>query len=129
MFTIEQIKAAHAKVKSGADFPAYVQELKQLGIRNYAHDVSDGHIVYHGPGGFTLVADAKWPATIIAGKPSKEMLQQSLQLHQQGKTTYPEFCMEAAGAGVEKWVVDMQAMTCTYYEKAGQAMLVEPIPA
>jgi hypothetical protein len=28
MFTIEQIKAAHNKLKSGSDFPAYFQELK-----------------------------------------------------------------------------------------------------
>lgn len=27
MFTLDQIKAAHNKVKSGADFPAYIQDL------------------------------------------------------------------------------------------------------
>jgi hypothetical protein len=27
MFTITQIKEAHSKVKSGADFPAYIQGL------------------------------------------------------------------------------------------------------
>ncbi len=31
MFTAQQM-AAHAKVKTGADFPAYVQEIKQLGL-------------------------------------------------------------------------------------------------
>lgn len=31
MFTIEQIKTAHSQVKSGADFPAYIQEIKKLG--------------------------------------------------------------------------------------------------
>jgi hypothetical protein len=36
MFTIEQIKQAHVKVKSGADFPAYIKYLKQLGVRYYA---------------------------------------------------------------------------------------------
>lgn len=30
MFTVEQIKAAHAKVKSGADFPGYITEIKSL---------------------------------------------------------------------------------------------------
>ncbi len=28
MFTVEQIKAAHSKVKSGADFPSYIKEIK-----------------------------------------------------------------------------------------------------
>ena len=32
MFIIEQIKTAHSKVKSGADFTDYIQELKILGV-------------------------------------------------------------------------------------------------
>lgn len=41
MFTIEQIKAAHSKVKSGADFPSYIREIKQLGVTGYEVSVSD----------------------------------------------------------------------------------------
>ncbi len=33
MFTIEQIKEAHAKVKSGADFPNYIHDLIILGVK------------------------------------------------------------------------------------------------
>jgi hypothetical protein len=32
MFAVEQIKTAHSKVKSGADFPAYIQDIKKLGV-------------------------------------------------------------------------------------------------
>lgn len=53
MFTIDQIKAAHAKVKSGADFPAYIREIKSLGVTHYESYVNDGHIDYHGAEGFT----------------------------------------------------------------------------
>ena len=35
MFTVEQIKVAHSKVKSGADFPAYIQDIKKLGVTFY----------------------------------------------------------------------------------------------
>lgn len=35
MFTTEQIHAAHSKVKSGADFPNYIRDLKQLGVVYY----------------------------------------------------------------------------------------------
>lgn len=34
MFTIEQIKEAHSKVKSGADFPNYIQDLIILGVKD-----------------------------------------------------------------------------------------------
>jgi hypothetical protein len=30
MFTLEQIKQAHSQVKSGADFPRYIQTIKIL---------------------------------------------------------------------------------------------------
>ena len=32
MFTIQQIKDAHSKVKSGADFPQYMQDIIALGV-------------------------------------------------------------------------------------------------
>lgn len=31
MFTIEQIKEAHSQLKSGADFPEYIREIKIFG--------------------------------------------------------------------------------------------------
>lgn len=127
-FTIEQIKAAHSKVKSGADFPAYVQEMRGLGISSYEHYVSDGHIRYYGKDGFRLSADAKWAPVQIAPTGSEAALKQALAIHQQGKTDYPTFCRQAAEAGVELWTVDMQEMACTYYDKAGNKMLVERIP-
>ena len=37
MFTVEQIKTAHGKVKSGADFPAYINEVKKLGVSFYEY--------------------------------------------------------------------------------------------
>jgi hypothetical protein len=30
MFTLEQIEFAHSKVKSGADFPKFIQEIKSI---------------------------------------------------------------------------------------------------
>ena len=58
MFTLERIKAAHSKVKSGADFPAYVQELIVLGVINYETYVADGHTDYFGKNGFTISSGA-----------------------------------------------------------------------
>jgi uncharacterized protein YbcV (DUF1398 family) len=41
MFTLEQIDEAHAQVKSGADFPNYIQEIKKLGVTAYKVYVCD----------------------------------------------------------------------------------------
>ena len=128
MFTINQIKEAHAKVKSGADFPKYIQELKALGLLSYDHYVSDGHTLYRGTDGFSIAADAKYPAMEVADTASVERLQHALLIHQQGQTDYPVFCKQAVEAGVEKWTVDTIAMCCTYFDKAGNAVVVEEIP-
>ena len=129
LFTLEQIKAAHSKVKSGADFPNFVQEIKSLGLAYYEHFVADGRTVYHGANGFVLPAPAKWPATEIAAIGNVSMLEHNLKIHQQGQTSYLTFCSQAAEAGVEKWTVDVIKMTCVYYDKAGNTMITEAIPA
>lgn len=128
LFTLEQIKTAHSRVKSGADFPNYVQEIKLLGLAYYEHFVADGHAEYHAANGFELSAEAKWAPVKIADTGNVPMLEHSLKIHQQGQTDYLTFCRQAAEAGVEKWVVDVVNMTCIYYDKAGNRMVTEPIP-
>lgn len=129
MFTLDQIRAAHAKVKSGADFPAYTKEIKKMGVDSYEHHLSDGHITYHGNNDFMLAADAKWAVREVADHSSNEKFKEQLKHHQQGGSDYFTFCIQAAEAGVEKWVVDTQKMTCVYYDKKGNEMLKEMIPS
>ncbi len=128
MFSLQQIQAAHAKVKSGADFPAYVQELIQLGLISYDTFVSDGRAVYVGKDNYSVQSDAKYPVLLIAEKSEPEKFKAYLKIHQQGQTDYLTFCKHSAETGVEKWTVDLLEMTCTYYDKAGSIMLVEEIP-
>ena len=59
MFTIAQIKEAHSRVKSGADFPAYIQELITLGVQGYETFVNDGHVEYLGADNFRISATDK----------------------------------------------------------------------
>lgn len=128
MFTIDQIKSAHSKVKSGTDFPGYVQELIRLGVLSYDTYVSDGHTKYTGENNYTIQSDAKYPAMDIAATSDSGQFRQYLKIHQQGQTGYLLFCKHSAETGVEKWTVDMMEMTCTYYDKAGNKLLVENIP-
>lgn len=128
MFTLDQIKAIHARVKSGADFPHYVQDLKQLGMRYYDFYVADGHHRYVGHDGFTLTSPPSTEPLPVAVRGSAAQLAQALTIHQKGQTDYPTFCRQAAEAGVEKWTVEMQQLTCTYYDPQGNVLLAEAIP-
>ncbi len=128
-FTLEQIKAAHAKVKSGADFPRYIQELAGLGVAGYETYVADGHTVYHGHTDLTIQSEPKYAALFVASQSNREQFVKDLKRHQQGNTDYPAFCRDCAASGVEKWAVDMSAMTCVYYDKEGNELLEEQIPS
>lgn len=128
MFTAEQIKTAHSKVKSGADFPAYIREIKILGVTHYESYVSDGHIDYHGVNGHTATVPAKYESLPVAGSSDPEQFKADLKAHQQGKTDYLTFCKDCAKSGIDKWMVCMDRMTCTYYDKAGNEVLTEQIP-
>jgi uncharacterized protein YbcV (DUF1398 family) len=127
-FTLQQIKDAHAKVKSGADFPAYIRDIKHMGVTRYTTYVSDGHTDYSGADGHEITSPAKYDALAVAGTSNAAEFQRILKEHQQGGSDYPTFCKQSAENGVEKWVVDMDKMTCAYYDKAGEEMLVEQIP-
>lgn len=128
MFTVEQIKAAHSKVKSGADFPAYILEIKALGVTHYEAYVTDGHIDYHGANDYVAKVPAKYDSLIIADTSKIEPFKAELVAHQQGKTDFLTFIKMCATFGIEKWAICMDKMTCTYYDKAGNEILVEDIP-
>src|SRR5690606_32492162 len=128
MFTAEQIKTAHAKVKSGADFPSYIQEIKALGVTHYEAYVTNGHIDYHGVNGYTANVPAKYEPLVIADNPKGEAFKAELLTHQQGKTDFLTFIKRCATFGIEKWAICMDKMTCTYYDKSGNEILVERIP-
>jgi len=128
MFTVEKIKAAHSKVKSGADFPAYIKEIKSMGVTHYEAYVTDGHIDYHGGNSYTVTVLAKYDSIGIADSPKTDKFKAELLAHQQGKTDYLTFIKMCAETGIEKWEICMEKMTCTYFDKVGNEILVEQIP-
>lgn len=129
MFTIAQIHAAHGKVKSGADFPNYIQDLIQLGVTSYETWVADGHTDYSGSDGYKISTASRYEALDVAEQSQAGQFKKDLKAHQQGETDYPTFCKDCAKSGIEKWAVSMSKMTCTYYDKAGNEVLVEQVPA
>ena len=128
MFTIAQIKAAHSKVKSGADFPDYISDLLQLGVIYYETYVSDGHSDYFGKDEYKISSAPNYDQLFIDGQCNIEQFKTDLKAHQQGKTDYSTFCTDCAKSGIEKWAVFMDTMNCIYYDKAGNELLVEVIP-
>ncbi len=128
MFTVEQIEQAHSKVKSGADFPKYIIEIKQLGVVSFETWVKDSHTDYLGKNDYRIASQPQYAELTISDTTNKGKFSHYLKIHQQGETNYFTFCNHCAETGIEKWIVNLETMTCTYYDKAGNEILVESIP-
>ena len=128
MFTVQQIKAAHSKVKTGADFPRYVQEIKAFGLIKYDYMVADGRTIYHGADGFQVEAPPIYLLKKINIVPSVEGMERDIKNHQQGRSDFLTICQQAADNGVHRWEVNTQTMMCSYYDITGNRMIAEPIP-
>ncbi|HTI89372.1 MAG TPA: DUF1398 family protein [Puia sp.] len=128
MFTVEQIKAAHSKVKSGGDFPKYIQEIKTFGVTAFETRVKDSHTEYFGANDYRISSKSMYEDLDIFHLADKTKFQHYLKIHQQGETDYLTFCKHCAETGIERWFVCLDKLTCTYYDKAGNEILVEQIP-
>ena len=128
MFTVEQINQAHEKVKSGADFPKYIQEIKQMGVTSFETWVTDSHTEYFGENNYQTKSLPQYENLTIADSSNREKFCRYLKIHQQGETDYSTFCRHCAETGIEKWFVCLDEMTCTYYDKAKNKILVVQIP-
>lgn len=128
MFTIEQIKEAHSKVQTGADFPGYIRELKALGVTGYTTYVTDGHTVYEGANKYKVQSPAKYDVKTVADTCNAEQFIADLKAHQQGQSDYMTFCSQCAQCGIDQWNVSLEEMDCIYYDKEGNEVLVEVIP-
>ena len=90
--------------------------------------VFDNHTDYYGKDNYKA-SSAGLPETLsISDKTNIEQFKSDLKGHQQGKTDYPTFRKDCAKSGIEKWIVVMNKKTCSYYDKAGNEVLVETIP-
>lgn len=127
-FKYEQIKEAHSKVKSGADFPNFLKELNKLGVLSYETFVNNGSTIYIGKNGYTVNSLEKYSELIVADQPNIEQFMKDLRNHQQGNTDYLTFCSDCAKSGVEKWAVNIENRTCIYFDKNNHSMLIESLP-
>lgn len=127
MFTVEQIENAHKKTKTGSDFPSYIREIKEFGVIAFETWVKDSHTEYFGNNGFKIVSQPKYQDVSIADNPNIEQFKHYLKIHQKSQTDYSTFCNHCAETGIEKWIMDLDKMTCAYFDKGGNIVLVENI--
>lgn len=128
MFTLETILEAHARF-TGPDFPKLIARFKELGMVSNQVDIELGKVTYIAQDGSLLVNQGYKTVASIADVPNAEQAQKDLKRHQEGGTDFPTFCEDMAMSGILGWVIDLEQMTCTYLDKAENAVIVEAVPS
>lgn len=125
MFTLEQIEEIHGRLGNAETLPDYVRSLAALGVVRYDSFVSDGHSEYMGRDADRVTSPAAHDELTVAESSDRDAFLDHLRRHEQGETSYVEMSKGLADSGIERWTVDTQAMTMTFRDRSGDALLVE----
>jgi uncharacterized protein YbcV (DUF1398 family) len=127
VFTIEQIEELHARLGNAETLADYVRSLAALGVTRYDSFVSDGHSEYVGRDAHRVTSHAVHDELTVAETSDGEAFLDHLRHHEHGETSYLEMSKGLADSEIEKWTVDTDAMSMTFYNRSGQALRVEQI--
>jgi uncharacterized protein YbcV (DUF1398 family) len=127
MFTIEQINEIHDRFGTMEHFADYVRALKAIGVERYDSYLSDGHSEYFAEDGRSVVSSPAHETLPVTDFGDRDRVLEHLRLHELGRTSYLEMSKGLADSGVEKWIIDTNAMTLTYVDKQGSDLVTEAI--
>ena len=124
MFTLEQIEALHERLGNAETLSEYVRSLAALGVARYDSFVSDGHSDYMGGAARRVTSNAAHEKLTVTERGDRDAFLGHLRRHEQGETSYLATSKGLADSGIEKWTVDTDAMTMTFYDRSGDVLLV-----
>lgn len=125
--TLESIHQAHQRY-TGPDFPKLIRVFKEMGIVRNHFDLETGQVTYLDRSGASLEDEGIRVDFTIPEEAVLNRVRVALKRNQRGESDFPTFCNEMAQAGIVRWISDLEAMTCTYYDKPGRAVVTESIP-
>lgn len=128
MISLDIIRKAHATY-TGPDFPKLIHAFKEMDLKSFEYNIERGIITYYSMTGDCIEDIGVHVDIEIPLKSKSEYAIHALRDNQKGTTTFPDFCKAVAYAGVYKWIVDLEAMTCTYYDKLDHCVILEEVPS
>jgi uncharacterized protein YbcV (DUF1398 family) len=122
-----QIDGLHARLGRADSLADYLRGLAAIGVARFDSFVTDGHSEFFSADGRRVISPAHHKMLAVAEVSDRDTFLEHLRHHSDGETSYLEMSEGLAEAGVEKWVADTTAMTMTYRDRAGVALLVEEV--
>lgn len=125
-FTIADIERANACAGSEG-VCGYMRVLRDIGVTYYISHISDGHLEFFDGKGNVLRTAPLHEAYEVAATPDPEAAKCALGAHARGETDYLAFARQLSAAGVATWLMDPDAMTCTFRCRGGTPLFAEPL--
>jgi len=126
-FTLEQINTIHDHLGNSETLRLYTQALGDLGVIHADSYVTDGHTEFFGADGYKVESLPTHEIFTVADTSNKEEFLHQLDLHESGKTSYVQMSKGLAETGIEKWIIDTQKLTMTFYDKASNELQVDAL--
>lgn len=115
------------KMSGNGDFPKLVKSYRDYGITKFQTCASTAKTMYF-DNVENCVYDEQDFFNYEIGALNIEQFKQDLLAHQQGKTDFPTWLELTAASGIGYWIVDLNAMTCVYYDLDNNPVHTEKIP-
>lgn len=126
-FSIASIREAH-KLYTGPDFPKLINVFKSMGMVTNIFNLETGVVTYMNRVGDRLEDVGIQVDFCIGESATYESALLALQRNQKGESDFYTFCNEIAKAGIYKWLINLEKMTCGYYDKSESLIILENIP-
>ena len=127
VFTLAQIDDLHVRLGRADSLADYMHGLAAIGVARFDSFVTDGHSEFFNADGQRITSPAHHEMLAVAEVSDRDTCLEHLRRHSDGETSYVEMSEGLAEAGVERWVADTTALTMTYRDRAGVALLVEEV--
>ncbi|MBB6571182.1 GNAT family N-acetyltransferase [Kribbella sandramycini] len=126
-FTLAQVEEIHERLGSASTPAAYLGALRAVGVWSSDSYLADGRTTYFGADGLAVTTEPAHEVFEVAATSDQVAVVELLEQVAAGGVSYVDMSRGLAELGVEKWTFDTEALTITYYDRAGRALLAEQV--
>jgi uncharacterized protein YbcV (DUF1398 family) len=121
------IDELHDRLGTAETLADYLRGLAAIGVVRFESYLVDGHTEFFGADAGRVASPPHHETLSVAETSDRGAFLEHLRRHGEKQTSYVEMSAGLAASGVEKWVADTAALTMTYCDRAGAALLVDDV--
>lgn len=121
------LKSYFEQVRCKSDFLTFLTELQRNNVSYYIYFVATGNVKVITTSDNYVAVESNRGLIKISASSSKFLTRIAAKRHFSGRTSYEEYCLELANAGVFKWIVDLNENMRFYWSQDNRLLYSENI--